>query len=111
MFQFIILLITSYLLKSANNLRQLALQMDEGLGSEVEKFAKEMHEQGNTNQTLSTTIDSPSLKDGNHKHSCDEDDEDDDDEQEDDVDEEETADHVDDDSINLPSEKDHEGIH
>jgi hypothetical protein len=33
---------------SINNLRALALQMDEGLGSHVEEFAKELHTEANS---------------------------------------------------------------
>ncbi len=34
---------------SINNLRALALQMDEGLGSHVEEFAKELHTESTSN--------------------------------------------------------------
>jgi len=97
-----------------NNLRQLALQMDEGLGSEVEKFAKEMHEQGSANTSTGTSHKNSSLgmsKDS-HKHSHDDGDDDDDDEQEDDdeeEDEEEEGDHVDD-AIGYHDEEDNKGI-
>ena len=37
-----------FVIFSINNLRALALQMDEGLGSHVEEFAKELHTEGNS---------------------------------------------------------------